>query len=63
MNTHQQVSVAKSHHSQSQKVLTILIVFLSSMLVGLIPLITGATLSSQQSVIPTEAELWNGFGE
>lgn len=61
MSTQQQMQLLHPNHKHSRQLRSVFLVVVGSLLVGLIPLISGLGLAGNQRedfIIPTEAEFW-----
>lgn len=66
MNTQQQRQLLHPNHKYLNQLTLVILVVVGSLLMGLVPLIYGLSLTDTQEanfIIPTEAELWGFLGE
>ena len=59
MKTYEKIEIVRNPYLQPEKIKTVFLVFLCSFAVGLIPIVCGITLSTQDNVVPSEGTLWN----
>lgn len=66
MSTQRLTQLLHLNHKHLSQLTIVALVFIGSLLMGLVPLIYGVGLTNTQGenfIIPTEAELWRPVGE
>lgn len=58
MKTYEKIEIVRNPYIQPDKIKTVLLVFLCSFAVGLIPILSGISVSTPDNVVPSEGTLW-----
>ena len=58
MKTYEKIEIVRNPYLQPEKIKTVFLVMLCSFAVGLIPIVYGITLPTQDNIVPSEGTLW-----
>lgn len=63
MNTQENAKHFVSHSHHDHRLIWVIIVVLSSLTVGLLPIVNFLNVPAPENVVPHEAELWGSLGQ
>ncbi|MDJ0634878.1 MAG: hypothetical protein QNJ34_16940 [Xenococcaceae cyanobacterium MO_188.B29] len=58
MKTYEKIEIVRNPYFQPEKIKTVLLVFLCSFAVGLIPIVYSISASTPDNIVPSEGTLW-----